>query len=402
MKFSYTAVQPDGSIVRGTAEAASQNEVLDALTRKELKPVSIDAEREGILHQKLYFSKGITATDTIFLTKYLALMLRVGTDLFRALDILISDFEKPAVKRFLAEVRESLEKGQPFYTVFARYPRQFEPVFVNLIKAGELSGNLESVFDNLSIMLQKQEDLRRRVMSALMYPSVLLVTSTLIMGFLVTFALPRIADMFLQGDLKPPAFSLFVFTVSKFMAQYLYVLLPLIAVIIAGLAYFFLKTVFGRSLLFRFLYHVPVVKTVLERIAIQRFASTLGSLMRAGLPIIDSLDLTATAVGNSRLQSALGRIAHEGVARGLTLGDAFKRERAFPMTITTLIAVSEKAGHLDEVLSTLSTFYESEIDSAIKNMVSLIEPAMLLIMGGVVGFIALSVIVPVYQLIGQF
>lgn len=388
--------------MRGTAEAAGQNEALDFLTRKELKPVSVVAVREGALYQPLYLNKSITTVDTIFLTKYLALMLRVGTDLFRALDILISDFDKPAVKHFLMEVRESLEKGQPFYTAFARYPRQFEPVFVNLIKAGELSGNLESVFDNLSVMLQKQEDLRRRVMSALMYPAILLITSTLIMGFLVTFALPRIADMFMQGDMKPPAFSLFVFTFSKFTAQYIYVLGPAIAAVAAGLAYFFFKTITGRSLLFRFLYHVPVVKTVLERIAIQRFASTLGSLMRAGLPIIDSLDLTATAVGNIRFQGALQRIAHEGVARGLTLGDAFRREQAFPLTITTLIAVSEKAGHLDEVLFTLSTFYESEIDSAIKNMVSLIEPAMLLVMGGIVGFIALSVIVPVYQLIGQF
>ncbi len=387
--------------MRGTAEAAGQNEALDFLTRKELKPVSVIAVREGILHQEI-FARNITATDVIFLTKYLALMLRVGTDLFRALDILISDFDKPAVKRFLIEVRESLEKGQPFYTAFARYPRQFEPVFVNLIKAGEISGNLESVFDNLSVMLQKQEDLRRRIVSALIYPAVLLTTSTLIMGFLVTFALPRIADMFLQGDMKPPAFSLFVFTLSKFTAQYMYVIGPAIAAIAIGCAYFFFKTTVGRSLLFGFLYHVPVVKTVLERIAIQRFASTLGSLMRAGLPIIDSLDLTATAVGNARFQGALQRIAHEGVARGLTLGDAFRRERAFPLTITTLIAVSEKAGHLDSVLSTLSTFYESEIDGAIKNMVSLIEPMMLLVMGGIVGFIALSVIVPVYQLIGQF
>lgn len=329
-------------------------------------------------------------------------MLRTGTDLFRALDILMNDFDKPAMKGLLMEIRESLEKGQPFYTTFARYPRQFDPVFVNLVKAGEISGNLESVFGELSVSLQKKEDLRRRISSALTYPIVLLSATAIIMIFLFVFVLPRLADVFMQGDLKPPAFSVFVFTLSKFMVSTLYIFFPVAALLGIVAWYFLFRTGAGRAFISVCMRHIPVVKKIVQHIAIQRFAATLSSLMRSGLPIIDSLDLTATAVGDSALQAALQRIAHEGIARGSTLGEAFRRERTFPLVISTLVAVSEKAGHLDEVLMTLSTFYESEIDSAIKSMVSLIEPLLLIILGGIVGFIALSVIVPIYQLIGQF
>lgn len=402
MKFSYTAAQQDGRLTRGTVEATTETAVVDFLSRRDLKPVAIVAEKASVFGVPRRLGGRITATDTIFLMKYLALMLRAGTDLFRALDILINDFEKPAMKNLLIEIRSSLEKGQPFYTTFAQYPRQFEPVFVNLVKAGEVSGNLESVFENISVMLQKKEELRRRITTALTYPIILFGMSSLVVIFLVSFALPRLAGVFMQGGMKPPAFSAFVFGISMFISNHLLALGA--ALIIGGGGGWLLlfKTQVGRRLLFSFLGHVPVIKTVLTRIAIQRFAATLSSLMRAGLPIIDSLELTATAVGNDRFEGALRRIAQEGVARGLSLGDAFRKEAAFPLVVTTLIAISEKAGHLDQILETLSTFYESEIDAAIKTMVTLIEPVMLVMLGGVVGFIALSVLVPIYQLIGQF
>ncbi len=398
MRFSYSAAENNGTIVRGTVEAIGESAVLDLLARKGLHPISLVAmPRSG----GIFVSK-ITVSDTIFLTKYLALMLRAGTDLFRALDILIADFEKPAMKALLLEVRESLERGQPFYTAFASHPYEFEPVFVNLIKAGELSGNLEKVFGDLGTMLAKQEDLRRKISAALTYPAILLVASSAIIIFLVTFALPRIAGVFGQAGITPPFFVGWVFAVALFLSTHL-VAVGIVAVggLFGGWFYLF-RTRTGRAQLNAAFRHTPVIKTVMQRIAIQRFASTLGLLLSAGLPIIDALELTATAVGDIQFEQALRRIGQEGVSRGASLGDSFRKEPAFPLVITTLIAVSEKAGHLEEVLGTLSTFYESEIDSAVKSMVTLIEPLMLIILGGIVGLIAMSVIVPIYQLIGQF
>lgn len=398
VKFSYTASGSGGGLVQGSMDASSENEVLDFLARRGLRPVSVipQPKRAGI------FAAKIDATDKIFLSKYLALMLRAGTDLFRALDILIADFEKPAMKSLLLEVRESLERGQPFYSTFARHPYEFEPIFVNLVKAGELSGNLESSFQELSAMLAKKEDLRRRITSALTYPAILFMASSAIVIFLVTFALPKIAGVFAQGGFAPPPFVAWVFFASQFISKHIVSFGIGGAVAAAILFFIFAKTQSGRAYFHAFLTRVPVVRRVLQRIAIQRFASTLGTLLAAGLPIIDSLELTATATGDYAFEQALRRIAREGVARGSSLGDAFRREPAFPLVITTLISVSEKAGHLDEVLLTLSNFYESEIDSAIKSMVTLIEPLMLIFLGGIVGLIAMSVIIPIYQLIGQF
>ncbi len=398
MKFSYTASDPSGTLVQGSMESASENGVLDFLAQRGLRPISVIPQPKTAS----FFAAKINATDKIFLAKYLALMLRAGTDLFRALDILINDFEKPAMKSLLLEVRESLERGQPFYSTFARHPYEFEPVFVNLVKAGELSGNLETTFDQLSVMLAKKEDLRRKITSALTYPAILFAVSSFVVIFLVTFAIPRIADVFAQGDFAPPTFVAWVFIASKFIAANLIAFGIGGVLLLACLFFIFVKTQIGRAYFYAFLHRVPVVRRVLQRIAIQRFASTLSTLLKAGVPIMDSLELTATAVGDYDFERALLRVAHEGVARGSSLGDAFRREPVFPLVITTLISVSEKAGHLDEVLLTLSNFYESEIDSAIKSMVTLIEPLMLIGLGGIVGLIAMSVIIPIYQLIGQF
>ncbi|MEK7520543.1 MAG: type II secretion system F family protein, partial [Patescibacteria group bacterium] len=192
------------------------------------------------------------------------------------------------------------------------------------------------------------------------------------------------------------------FTIGLFLGDYMVFIMT--GAVIFGIAgfYYFRKVESGRRLFWRFINRVPVVSDVLKRIALQRFATTLASLMRAGLPILASLEITADAVGLADLKDALIRISREGVAKGLTLGDAFRREPAFPRVVTNLVAISEKAGHIEDVLGTLADFYESEIDVSVKTLVSFLEPIMLLLIGGVIGAIALSIIIPIYQLVGQF
>lgn len=401
MKYHYTASQLDGRIVEGDIESNNEESVLEFLSSKGLKPISVKKIKELELTGRKWFSPQISATDKIFLTKYLGLMLRVGTDLLKALDILMADFEKPAMKSLLLEVKLTLSKGQPFYITFYKYPKIFSPVFVNLIKAGELSGNLELVFENLNSMLEKEQDLRRKIKAALVYPVMLMIASSFVLLFLVVFALPRIAELFASGNFKPPLFSRVVFAIGLFIGAHVMEILIGLALFIVGNFYFFVKTIIGRRLFMKILSKTPVIKGVVQKIAIQRFSTTLSALMRAGLPIIDSLNITADALGNDEMSTALKRIAQEGVARGLTLGDAFKKEEGvFPQVLTNLIAVSEKAGHLDEILKTLADFYESEIDSSLKILVSFIEPVMLMVIGVIIGLIALSIIVPIYQLVG--
>jgi type II secretory pathway component PulF len=402
MRFNYIASQPDGKIIEGELEAQGLTEVLEFLAGKGLKPVSVKIIKKAIRTKGIFGAATITITDKIFLTRYLGLMLKVGTDLFQAIDVLINDLDKPVVKVFLGEVRSNLEKGQPFYMSFAKYPRFFDSVFVNLIKAGETSGNLDQILESLSVSLEKQQDIRNRIRSVLIYPILLLVASFLILFFLVTFALPKIAAVFEGSGSEPPLFSRIVFGAGNFFGHYAWYIAGIIILGIIAAFYFYKTSLISRRFVSKLATHLPAVGAVAAKISLQRFAATLSSLIRAGLPLTQSLEITAQAVGNEELKSALLRISQEGIAKGLTVSEAFKREKVFPRVVVNLVAISEKAGHIENVLATLADFYEKETDNSIKIMVSLLEPALLLGMGVIVGVIALAIIVPIYQLTGQF
>ncbi|MDD4931330.1 MAG: type II secretion system F family protein [Candidatus Colwellbacteria bacterium] len=402
MRYHYVASQAGGKMIEGDLDAGSPNQVLEWMAGQGYKPISIKSLTiESQKGWKSSFGQKITLTDKVFLTKYLALMLKVGTDLFKAIDILISDFDKPVMKSFLVEVRENLSQGKPFYSTFAKYPQYFSSVIVNLIRAGEKSGNLDGVFFNVSNSLEKDQDLQNRVKGALIYPVILIVVSMLVLLLMVLFVLPKIANVFSQTSIQPPLFSRIVFSVGLFMGKFAGIIFPLfIGSLIFGF-YFFFKNRLGITVRDRILNKTPVIKDIFQHLAIQRFAATFSSLLRAGLPILEAIEITANAVGNDDLKAALMRIANEGIAKGMTVGEAFRREPFFPKVVTNLMAISEKAGHMEDVLETLAQFYASEVDSSVKIMVSFLEPVLLLSLGLSVGVIALAVIVPVYQLVSN-
>ncbi len=405
MRFQYIASETDGKVIEGNIEAKNPAEVLQWMVEKGLRPVSIRpigrTKATGWKRSISLRRETISIEDRVFLTKYLALMLRVGTDLFRAIDILIADFDKPALKYFLMEVKDSLSRGEPLHTTFAKYPKYFSSVFVSLVKAGEKSGNLERVFETLSINLEKERELRGKVKSALTYPLVLVGLSLVIMFLMLTITLPKIAKTFLSGGFEVPAFSKAVFSVGLLLGKYFIFIIPAIFIIILGFWLFLKKSTTGQRFFERLIRRMPVIRDIVFKLAFQRFASTLASLLRSGTPIIEALETTADAAGSPELRAAVFRISREGIAKGLTVGEAFRRETYFPRVVVNLIAISEKSGHLEEVLDTLAGFYASESDNALKTLVAFLEPVLLVIIGFVVAIIALAIIVPIYQLIGK-
>lgn len=401
MLYHYFASDKTGKVVEGDYDADNLEQVLRYLGSRDLRPISVKALKQSKLSFWRAFGK-INLDDKVFLTKYLALMLKVGTDLLSAINILIADFNKPAVRDFLVEIRDNLSRGQPFYTAFAKYPKIFSTTFVYMIKAAEASGNLQETFERLSIDLWREAELKSRIKSALIYPIIVLVMSISILFFLVTFALPKIANVFLEGGIKPPTFSRVVFALGLFIAHNIEIILSIIIFGGLGSVFFFWKTKMGQRIMTNILDRLPLIKKIRKELAIQRFASTMSSLTRAGLPIVQTLNIVADTVGSNEFRLSLMRIANEGLAKGLTLGEAFRREKVFPQVVVNLIAVSEKGGHLEEVLETLAEFYASSIDASIKSLVSLIEPMLLIFMGLIVAIIALSIIMPIYQLTSQF
>ncbi len=403
MKFHYIAKDGEGREVLGDLESESSAAVLVFLAQKGLRPVEVSRMKdESSFISKFHFGMAINITDQVFLTRYFALMLRVGADLIKVIDVLIADFEKPALKAFLLDVRSSLEKGQQLYTSFAKFPQYFSPVFVNLVKAGERSGNLESVFESLSISLERERDFKGRVTAALVYPCFIAFIAVVILLFLVVFALPKIAGVFAGSGFNPPLFSRVVFAVGAFLNQYLFVFLGIFVFGAVTVWYVSAKTRFGKDLWESIISRIHLVSRVFKKISLQRFTSTLSTLMKAGLPIIEALRITSDVVSYPGMRDALLRVADEGVAKGLTLGVSFHKEIIFPPIVTNLISVSEKAGRIDEVLKTLAGFFETEVDNSLKQLISFVEPIMLLMIGGIVGVIALAIILPVYQLTSQF
>ena len=233
MQYHFIASQADGKLAEGDIDAKDIAEVLQFLTAHALRPVSVKPIQKNRLELRIFKGR-INLTDQIFLSKYLALMLKIGTGLLQAINILIEDFAKPAMKSLLLEIRSNLEKGQPFYATFAKYPRIFSQVYVNLIKAGEASGDLEAVFENLTTSLSKEKALRDQTRGALIYPILLLAMSILILIFLVTFALPKIAKVFLESGFQPPTFSRVVFSVGLFFGQIGFYLLGLFILALIG------------------------------------------------------------------------------------------------------------------------------------------------------------------------
>lgn len=400
MQFKYIASELGNKIVEGEVEAQNLGEVLSFLAGKGWKPVSVKEVKKSFLTR---FNLGqIDIADQIFLSKYLSLMLQLGTDLLQAVNILIQDLVKVQVKSFLIELRTAIEKGQPFYSVFARYPKVFSDVYINLIRVGEASGSLDKVFYDLSEMLDKQKTLRDQIKGALIYPIILLIGSVAVLFLLVTFALPKIAKVFLEGGVEPPAFSRIVFSIGLFFNDYLGYVIVSIVLIVGGSIFAYKWSLSVRHFISSFFANIPIVKELIKKIAIQRFAAIFASLVKSGMSLTEALEITAKAVGNAGLQDALLRISREGLAKGLTVGEAFNREPFFPRTVVNLITISEKSGSLDKILDTLSGFYIQEINSNIKVLVSLLEPMLLVGIGGAVGLIALSIIVPIYQLTTAF
>ena len=402
MLYKYTAYTPTGRLIEEEIEASSIGEVLLLLQKRGLKPILVKPKYRwfSLLRIKLGAKKKITIEDQIFLTKYLHLMLKVGTNLIKAIEILKEDFPKPAVQDFLEEVKAGLEKGQPFWSAFAKHPKYFSPTFVATIKAGETSGKLEESFKHLSESLEKQATLRKSIKSALVYPTLLVVTSLLVVGIIVFFAMPRISKIFLSTGTEPPTFTKIIISISAFISSFgVYIVVALIVLLIL-IILFYKETQTGKELLIAILYQVPGLNKILEKIDLQNLCSVLASLLAAGLPLIESIEIAAETIKSPKMKEALIRIAKNRLTIGQTLEQALRSEKeSFPQVLINLIGMSEKAGHLEETLNTLAEFYTKEVDATVKGIMSIIEPVLLVFIGLVVALVALSTIVPIYQMV---
>lgn len=405
MLLKYEAIDKEGAVIKGEMNVRDKATLVEYLNQKDLTPVSIHSQEEAnsfvssVLSINIF--ERITALDRILLARNLAAAVKSGIGLLETVDILLADATNGAMKKILTRAKNNIENGKPLWATFAEFPNFFPPIFAGMVKAGEASGKLDHTLTELSRHLMREYGLTRKIRSALAYPAVLLVASFGIVIFLMTFVLPRLSKIFQQSGAELPAITRMVVAASNFVSNNLFLLFIAIALLIFFIAYF-RKTKFGGKILFKILFKIPLIGELIKKVALVRFARTLGGLISSGMPIIESLELTAGSVANPYYSEIILK-SMERIKSGVPISKTLtERPDFFPRFLTSLVAVGEKTGRLDEILKNFADFYDEEIDQNVKDLTSVLEPVLLLLMGLIVGVIALSILLPIYSLVGKF
>ena len=399
-KFSYIAIDANKKSISGSTDLADRATVISALKKQGLRPISVretsDRAKVGINLSK-YFSNGKVKSDhLVMMTRQLSAMVGAGVPLLRALNSLADHSESPALKKILAGVISDVEGGASLGDSLAKYPSTFSDVYVNMVRAGEAAGILDDILKRLALQQEKSATIRKKIKSAMAYPLVLIFITVAAFFGLMLFVIPQIGKILVDlggPDAELPGITLFMLGVSGAITTYWYIIFPAIGGAIYGVLRY-IKTPKGKERFHILILKLPGIKTIIKKIAIARFARTFSALMGAGVAVLECLDVTGRSLGNIVYENALKEAAIE-VKNGRSLSKIIGSNPLFPAIVAQMLAVGEETGQTDTVLVKVADFYEEEVDVAIEGLSSVIEPAMIVLMGGMVGLIAASVMSPI-------
>jgi type IV pilus assembly protein PilC len=401
--FLYIATNNDNKTVNGTVEATDRASVISTLIKQDLHPISVRQENSSKKASKKLFGGGrVKSDDIVIFTRQLSVMVSAGVPLLRALSSLQQHTESEALKKVLSGVIEDVQGGAALADALGKFPGTFSEIYVNMVRAGEAAGILDEILKRLAVQQEKNATIRKKVKSAMTYPMVLIGITVIAFFGLMLFVIPQIGKIVtdLGGpEAKLPGLTVAMLGISGFMTGYWFILLPATAGGVVLLLRY-VKTPKGRGQLHRLVLKVPGIKTIAVKLAVARFARTFSALMGAGVAVLEALDVTARALGNVVFEEALKSAAKE-VKNGATLSSIIDKNPLFPPIVAQMLAVGEETGQTDVVLVKVADFYEEEVDVAIDGISAIIEPVMIVIMGGMVGLIAASVMMPIAGLANQ-
>lgn len=414
--YSYTAKSQDGETKEGFVEAKDKIEVARSLRREGLVPLTIkisgtDKEsREGnnILRQIVKFDinrlldsiRGVSLADKMMFSRHLAVMISAGVPLTKALNVLGRQSRNYKFKRAITKVEEEIREGKTLSDALSKHPNIFSILYISMVRSGETAGNLSEVLELLADQLKKEHELRSRIKGALMYPSVVVIAMMGIGILMMTMVVPKIAEVFEELGSDLPLTTRIIITTSDILSKYWIIILPSFIPLLY-LFKKFLSTKNGKHVSSWVFLKMPTIKSITQKINSARFARTLSSLLGGGVPILDSLTITKDTLGNYYYQKSIDKI-HEDVKAGKTLYESISRfENIYPGLIVQMIEVGEETGELGHILNRIADFYEEEVNNATRNLSSIIEPILMLIIGSAVGFFAVSMIQPMYSVMGN-
>lgn len=399
-KFDYKVKDQEGQTRKGVVEARSDQQAVRVLRERGFWIISIRPKRESLTTEvkKGFFSR-IKETDKVNFTRQLSTMVTAGLPITDALSLLESQ-AGPAMAKVVGEILREVESGSSLTIALEKHPEAFDRIYISLIRAGEAAGVLDKVLSRLADNLEKQREFRSKVKGAMVYPAIVVTGMVVVAVIMMVFVIPKMTSIYEEFQADLPALTKVFLKISTFVSHFWW--LGLFGLAGLFLAYRFLsKKPTFRDYWDRFLFRVPIIGKLRRQIILTEFTRTLGMLLGAGILIVEAINIVCFALGSSMYARAVKK-AGEEVERGLSLAAALARTQVFPALLPQMIAVGEETGKIDEVLAKIAAYFEQEADNAVKGLTTALEPLIMIVLGVGVGFLIVAIIMPIYNLAGQF
>jgi type IV pilus assembly protein PilC len=384
-----------GAIKKGEMEAPSEAAIRIHLRQQNIIPTKISSKGKEI-RISLPFRKKVNQRSIAIFTRQLATMIDAGLPLVQSMESLSSQQESNVFKNILREIREDVEGGSTFAGALKKHPGTFNELYTNLVVAGEEGGILDNILNRLANYIEKSEALKKKVKSALIYPATIVGVAAGVVMILMIFVIPVFETMFKSAGQNLPLPTLIVVTLSKLIKKYVIIFIPAMILLFFMFRKYY-QTQNGKAVIDRLLLKLPVFGSLFKKIAVARFSRTLGTLVSSGVPILDGLSIVSRTAGNRTIETAILN-ARASIREGETIAEPLSRSGLFPPMVIQMISVGESTGALDSMLSKIADFFEEEVDIAVVNLTSLLEPLLMVFLGVVIGGVVIAMYLPIFQM----
>jgi type IV pilus assembly protein PilC len=388
-----------GDFVEGERVARSEEELTRNLQREQIKVSEISKKRTEI-NIPFLTSQKVKLKELAVYSRQLSVLIDAELPLIQGLNILAEQTKNKYFKKVIKEIREEVEAGSTLHQAKRKYPKVFDDLYCNLVASGEESGSLDIMLRRLAEFLEKIVKLRAQVKQAMIYPTVILVFSIVVVIFMLWKVIPVFANIFLEMGAGLPGLTAFILALSNFVQKYIVFMVVGIIALVFGIK-FARRTEVGGKIFDRFLLKMPLFGKLIEKVGLSRVTRTLSTLLSGGVPMLESLKITSSTSGNVIIENNIMR-SRTMVAEGTSLTDSFREVGHFPFMLIQMVGVGEATGTLDDMLMKLADFYDDEVESAVASLLSVLEPVLLIFVGGMVGMIVVSMYLPIFSLLAEF
>ncbi len=401
--YQYRGYRNDGGAATGIVDAENVKVARLKLRKEGVFPTDVVEQTraavrrpEGQVQAPPSGRAALSANDLALMTRQFATLLVAGLPLVEALGVLVDQAEKKPVKGLFAEIREQIRGGKSLSAALELHPKDFSPIFIHMVRAGEASGALDQILFRLAEFLEKQLALKNKVTNAILYPALMLIVGVGVLFFLMTFVVPKITAVFASMKQALPLPTVVLMSISRFFADYWMVVIGLL---LGGILLIrrLVRTEAGRMTADRVILRLPLVGDVARMVSISRLTSTLATMLASGVQLLDAMDVSKRVMNNRVLEEAVEG-ARQNIREGETIADPLKRSGEFPALVTHMIAVGERSGEMEDMLRRVSQIYDGEVERVITRLTSLLEPIMILVMGVIVFFIVVAILLPIFEM----